>query len=150
MFRDPIRIRRPGLRDEVLALVRRVCAEPGEQCIRLDAVVASLGVRLAPWLREELAQRGELVLGPHRFTNRGPPVRRRVKLLGFGVDLAIPSDLEGGITRFRDGFQLTFDAGRSISVERFLFGVELRHLDFSGERIFVDFAAAQDIFIELT
>jgi len=147
---ESIRIRRPDLRDEVGELISMVTGASAGQKIPLVELVRVLAINIAPAFAEQLASRGVLVLSADSFENRGPSVRRKVRLLGFGVNLDLAPRLAGRLVRFHDSFQLGFDPDHSVSMPRFLFQVELRHLDLSAERIFVDFAGAQDVFIDLS
>jgi hypothetical protein len=149
MLRRPVRISRPDLSAEVRQLVDLVCAEPDGQHIPLAELVRILGISIAPDFHQRLSARGDLVLRPDSFENDGPAIRRRVKLVGFEVNLDIAPRLRGRLVRFRDSFQLAFEPDHSVAVSKFLFNVELRHLDLNHERIFVDFAGAQDVFIDL-
>lgn len=149
MLLQPVRISRPDLRDEVRSLVQLVCHNPDGQRVPLTELVRILGITIAPAFRDRLAARGELVLHPDRFENEGPPIRQRVTLVGFGVTLDIAPHLRGRLVRFTDSFQFAFEPESSVSVSKFLFNVELRHLDLNHDRIFIDFAGAQDVFIEL-
>lgn len=149
MLLDPIRIRRPDLREEVGELVKLVWGQADGQRFPLVELVRILGINIAPAFAEQLGSRGDLVLTADRFENIGPVVRRKVRLFGFGVNLDLAPRLTGRLVRFHDSFQLGFEPDHSVSVHRFLFQVELRHLDLNGERIFVDFAGAQDVFIDL-
>jgi len=149
MFRRPVRISRPDLGTEVRTLVGLVCAEPAGQRLPLTELVRILGISIAPAFHQRLSDRGDLVLGPDRFENSGPPIERRVRLVGFEVHLDIAARLTGRLTRCPDSFQLAFEPGRSVAVSKFLFNVQLRHLDLNHERILVDFAGAQDVVIDL-
>ncbi len=149
MLLEPVRIKRPDLRDEVRDLVELVCQQPAGHEIPLTELVRVLGIQIAPDFRQQLAGRGDLHLRPTSFFNQGPAIQRRVRLLGFDVTLRIASQLTGRLTRFNDSFQLAFESERTVALSKFLFNVELRHLDLNRERIFVDFVGAQDVFIEL-
>jgi hypothetical protein len=149
MLRRPVRISRPDLGDEVRKLVDLVCAEPDGRHIPLTELVRILGITIAPEFRQRLSTRGDLVLHPDSFENVGPAIRRRVRLVGFEVNLDIAPHLRGRLVRFPDSFQLAFQPDHSVAVSKFLFNVELRNLDLNHERIFVDFAGAQDVFIDL-
>lgn len=149
MFLDPIRIRRPDLRDEVGELLAMICGPTPARSIPVLELVRVLGITIAPAFSSQLAARGAIELSDDRFENVGPAVRRKVRLFGFGVHLDIAPHLSGRLTRFRDSFQLAFEPDRTVAVFRFLFHVELRHLEIDSDRIFVDFAGAQDVFIEL-
>ena len=149
MLLEPVRIKRPDLRDEVRDLIDLVCRRSDGHALPLTELVRILGISIAPDFHKQLAARGDLLLLPDRFSNQGPPVRRKVRLLGFDVNLLIAPKLNGRLTRFQDSFQLAFEPDHSVAVTKFLFSVELRHLDLNHERIFVDFAGAQDVFIEL-
>jgi hypothetical protein len=149
MLRRPVRISRPDLSDEVRNLVDLVCAEPDGRHIPLTELLRILGITIAPDFHQRLSTRGDLVLHPDSFENVGPAIRRRVRLVGFEVNLDIAPHLRGRLVRFHDSFQLAFEPDHSVAVSKFLFNVELRHLDLNHERIFVDFAGAQDVFIDL-
>ncbi len=149
MLLQPVRISRPDLREEVGELIDLVCHRPDGGRVPLTELVRILGISIAPAFHARLAARGDLVLQPDRFHNQGPAVRRRVRLVGFEVNLDIAPQLSGRLTRFPDSFQLAFDADHTVAVSKFLFNVQLRHLDLNPDRIFVDFAGAQDVFIDL-
>jgi hypothetical protein len=160
MFLEPIRICRPDLRAEVLELIDLVCHRatlpglrhgepPGTQLVPVIELVRILGINIADDFHMQLQERGSLHLGEDRFHNAGPEVDRRVRLLGFDVNINIASNLRGRLTRFHDSFQLGFQPDQSLSVSKFLFRVELRHLDLNPERIFIDFSGAKDVFIDL-
>ncbi len=149
MLRRPVRISRPDLAPEVRNLVDLVCAEPDGRLIPLTELVRILGITIAPDFHRCLSTRGDLMLHRDAFENSGPAIRRRVKLVGFEVNLTIAPELRGRLVRFADSFQLEFEPDRSVAVSKFLFNVELRRLDLNHERIFVDFAGAQDVFIAL-
>lgn len=149
MLLQPVRISRPDLRDEVRALIDLVCHRPDGGTVPLTELVRILGISIAPAFHERLASRGDLVLQPDRFHNAGPSIRRRVRLVGFEVTLDIAAQLSGRLVRFPDSFQLAFDPDHTVAVSKFLFNVQLRHLDLNPDRIFVDFAGAQDVFIDI-
>ena len=153
MLLDAIRIRRPELRPEILQLIELISHEQqaGEpQILPVEELVMMLGVKVSDELREQLAARGDLVFEERRFRNSGPLISRQSRLFGFGVEMEISDRLEGAIRRFPGSFQLFFAEGRSFSFRKFLFQIELRHLDISSERIYIDFAGGQDVFIELS
>lgn len=149
MLLEPVRLKRPDLRDEVSDLVQMVCAGAAHKEIPLTELVRILGITIADDFHSQLANRGDLALTASSFHNQGPDIRRKVRLLGFDVALQIPPRLTGRLTRFSDSFQLAFEPDHSVLISKFLFRVQLRHLDLNRERIFVDFAGAQDVFIEL-
>jgi hypothetical protein len=149
MLLEPVRIKRPDLRDEVRNLVELVSDVGAGHEIPLTELVRILGITVAPDFHRQLADRGNLQLQETSFLNRGPLIRRKVRLLGFDVSLRIPSQLTGRLIRFHDSFQLSFEPDHSVAISKFLFSVQLRHLDLNRERIFIDFAGAQDVFIDL-
>jgi hypothetical protein len=160
MFLEPIRICRPDLRTEVLELIELVCRRatlpgmrdgepPGTQLVPITELVRILGINIAPAFRTQLQDRGSLHLGETHFENTGPEIERKARLLGFDVSINIAAQLQGRLTRFHDSFQLGFQPDHSLSVSKFLFRVELRHLDLNPERIFIDFSGAKDVFIDL-
>lgn len=149
MLLEPVRIQRPDLRDEVRHLVELVADSDAGHEIPLTELVRILGITIAPDFHQQLAGRGNLELQAAHFINHGPVIQRKVRLLGFDVTLRIPPRLTGRLERFADSFQLAFEPDHSVAISKFLFRVQLRHLDLNRERIFVDFAGAQDVFIEL-
>ena len=149
MLLEPVRIRRPDLRDEVRDLIAMVCADGPHQEIPLTELVRILGISIAPDFQDQLAERGDLRLLPDRFENEGPEILRKVRLLGFDVKLVIPPRLSGQLRRQDGGFALDFRPGQSVAIRKLLFHVQLRQLELSEERIFVDFTGAQDVFIDL-
>lgn len=149
MLLEPVRLSRPDLQGEVEDLVRMVCGGDPHQEIPLPELVRILGITLAPAFQQQLADRGDLALRDGAFENRGPDIRRKVRLVGFDVTLRIPPLLGGRLTRFSDSFQLAFEPDHTVLISKFLFRVQLRRLDVNRERIFVDFAGAQDVFISL-
>ena len=149
MLLEPVRLSRPDLQDEVRGLVQMVCGGDTDQQVPLPELVRILGITLAPGFHQQLADRGDLALRGESFENRGPDIRRKVRLVGFDVSLQIPPLLQGRLTRFADSFQLAFEPDHTVLISKFLFRVQLRRLDVNRERIFVDFAGAQDVFIAL-
>jgi hypothetical protein len=149
MLLEPVRIKRPDLRAEVRDLVELVADCGAGHEIPLTELVRILGITIAADFHQQLADRGDLRLQESRFVNRGPVIKRKVRLVGFDVTLRIPERLTGRLTRFHDSFQLAFEPDHSVAISKFLFSVQLRHLDLNRERIFVDFAGAQDVFIDL-
>jgi hypothetical protein len=149
MFREPLRISRPALKNEVRALVDLVCHRPEGHTLPLEEIVRMLGIRLAPRLQEELRSRGDLHFAADHFRNQGPPIERKVRLMGFDLQLHIAPELRGTLQRFSHSFQLGFEPDHSVSGSKFLFQFELRRMDLSYDRIFVNFAGAQDVFIDL-
>ena len=149
MFRRPVRISRPDLGPEVRNLVDLVCAEPEGRRLPITELVRILGITIAPEFHRHLSDRGDLFLHPDRFENEGPIIQRRVRLVGFDVNLEMASRLRGRLERRQRSFQLVFEPGHSVVVSKFLFQVQLRNLDLDHERIFVDFAGAQDVIIDL-
>ena len=149
MFRRPVRISRPDLGTEVRNLVDLVCAEPEGRRLPLTELVRILGITIAPEFHRLLSDRGDLFLHPDRFENEGPIIQRRVRLVGFDVNLEMASRLRGRLERRQQSFRLVFEPGHSVVVSKFLFQVQLRNLDLDHETIFVDFAGAQDVIIDL-
>ena len=105
-------------------------------------------------LMRSLLHKGEIMLD--LGANIGVYTLSAARLVGdggcvfaFELDLRIASRLAGRLTRYKDSFNLAFEPDHSLSATKFLFRLELRHLDFNTERIFIDFAGAQDVFIEL-
>jgi len=150
MFRKPIRIQRPDLRDEVWDLIDQVAVKRIAEKMPVEELLRVLGLRVAPEFHEQLVARGDLYLGEESFNNEGEEIRRQVTLLGIGVNLCIPPVLSGTIIRFASSFQLVFREDHSISASKLLFGMELRHLDVNRERIFADFRGASDLYIDLS
>jgi hypothetical protein len=153
MLLDAIRIRRPELRPEILQLIELIAhaEQRGQpQILPVEELVRMLGVRVSEELHEQLAARGDLVFEEHRFHNAGPLISRQSRLFGFSVEMEISDQLDGAIRRFPGSFQLFFAEGRSFCFRKFLFQIELRHLDVSSDRIYIDFAGGQDVFIELS
>jgi hypothetical protein len=150
MILEPLQISRPQLRPDVLRLVSLVCHEqPDGHIMPLTELVRVLGVNIAPAFHEELGQRGDLVLETGTFTNVGPKIRRKVRLFGFGVDLAIAARLQGRLERADEGFSMTFLPDHSVVISRFLFQVQLRRLDVTIDHLAVDFAGAHPVRIAL-
>lgn len=153
MLLDAIRIKRPELRHEILQLIALIAhSDPDKQpqILSVEELVRMLGVRVSDELHEKLVARGDLIFEERRFRNEGPAIVRDSRLFGFSVEMEICDRLEGAIRRFPDSFQLFFREGNSLSFRKFLFQIELRRLDVSPDRIYIDFAGAQDVFIELS
>ena len=150
MFRKPIRIQRPDLRDEVHELVDQVAVTRVAEKMPVEELLRVLGLRVAPDFHDQLVSRGDLFLGEETFHNSGEEIRRQVTLLGIGVNLYIPPVLSGSIARFSNSFQLVFREDYSVTASKLLFALELRHLDVSRERIFADFHGASDLYIDLS
>jgi len=148
MFLEPIRIHRPDMQAEIQQLIDIICHETKGNSFPIIELVRVLGVNISEELRVQLSERGELLITDEHLENEGPEVNKIITLFGFGVNLHMPQRLLGGITRFSNSFQLAFEPEHSVVVSKFLFNVELRHLDLSTERVFIDFSGAQDIFID--
>ena len=115
----------------------------------VEELLRVLGLKVASDFHDQLVSRGHLHLGEDSFWNEGDEIRRAVTMMGISVNLVIAPTLQGRIVRFRNSFQLAFREDHSVSANKLLFAMELRHLDVSRERIFADFQGAQDLFIAL-
>lgn len=149
MFLRPLRIHRPQLEEDVARLIALICSDDNRQAIPLIEIMRILGVGLSDAFAAEIEARGDIVLGESQFENTGPEIAREVRLRGVPLNLHIAPRLHGGIMRFQSSFQLSWEPERSVSLSQLFLQVELRHLDISGERIFIDFAGAADVFIDL-
>jgi hypothetical protein len=149
MFLEPIRICRPDLALEVADLIEVICHGTVHKGVPVEELVRILGFRLSDELQAKFNARGCLELDADGFENTGATITRQVKLFGVGVQMEIAPHLRGRLMRFSDSFQMAFEPDHSFTLSKFLFRVELRHLDLSNERIFVDFAGGQDVFIDL-
>ena len=149
MFRKPIRRERPDLREEVHQLIDEISVERSTSEMPVEELLRVLGLKVASDFHDQLVSRGHLHLGEDSFWNEGDEIRRAVTMMGISVNLVIAPTLQGRIVRFRNSFQLAFREDHSVSANKLLFAMELRHLDVSRERIFADFQGAQDLFIAL-
>ena len=146
---QPLKISRPDLREEVGKLVRRVCAHGPGQRLPLEELLRVLGVRVAPAFHTQLLSRGDLILHEDRFENDGPPIERKVRLLGFDVNLDIGAHLRGQIHREEGSFSLRFTSGASVTATKLFFRIELRTIQLHPDHIAVHFEGAQDLHISL-
>ena len=143
-------ISRPDLRDQVGLLVQRVCETEPTQRLSVEELIRILGVRVAPVFHGQLAARGDLLLHADRFENVGPAITRKVRLLGFDVQLDIGDHLGGHISRGPAGFTLRFHRGASVTAHKLFFRVELRQVDIQTDHIKICFEGAQDLHIALS
>ncbi len=149
MLLQPVRIARPDLREEVHAVLELVLDQDDPRSLPLTELVRMLGVQLAPGFRSQLADRGDLVLGDDRFSNEGPVIRRRVRLVGIELDLNIPATLAGVLVRGEDLVRLRFHAGSSVRFSKLLVKLELKTLSISRDGIRVDFGGRGRVFVDV-
>ena len=128
MLISPVRVSRPELRDKVLELVRRVQEQPSQASFPMVGLVQLLGIQVAPEFHEQLQARGDIQFQLDRFANAGEAIRRRVRLGGVEMNLAVAADLRGELVRGDNSVRLTFDAGHSVRLSKLLIRARLHSL----------------------
>lgn len=126
-----------------------VCHGPTDLRLPVGDLLRMLGVNLAPELREQLDERGDLCFGETGFDNAGPEIRREVRMMGISATMEIASPLRGNVARQADRFVLQFEPGGSISVGRFVFDLELEALAVDPDCVTASFRRGPEVRIHL-
>ena len=149
MLISPVRVSRPELRAKVLELVRRVREQPDCASFPMVGLVQLLGIQVAPEFHEQLEARGDIRFDRERFENTGEAIRRRVRLGGVEMNLAVAADLRGDLVRGEDSVRLTFEPGHSVRLSKLLIRARLHSLGVFQDHIDVDVRGGAGLRIDL-
>ncbi len=149
MLISPVRVARPDLREEVLELVRQVQESPELAVFPMVELVRLLGIQVAPEFHAQLMARGDIHFHHNRFRNDGEAIRRRVRLGGVDMNLAVAADLRGSLDRTPDSIRLTFDSGHSVQLSKLILRARLHSLGVFHDHIDVDLRGGGGLRIDL-
>ena len=149
MLISPVRVSRPELRAKVLELVRRVQEQPSKASFPVVGLVQLLGIQVAPEFHEQLEARGDIQFNSDRFENTGEAIRRRVRVGGVEMNLAVAADLRGALVRGDKSVRLTFEAGHSVRLSKLLIRAQLHSLGIFEDHIDVDIRGGAGLRIDL-